>query len=66
MKDIILLKFDQHGQLRETLVRTGLRKIIFNSRRDDFFGIGQGQDGRNILGEILQNLREEYQRLLLV
>ena len=66
MKDIIRLKFDQHTQLRETLIRTGLRKIIFNSRRDDFFGVGQDQEGRNILGKILQDLREDYQRLLLV
>ena len=66
MKDIILLKFDQHEQLRGTLIRTGLRKIIFNSRHDDFFGTGQDHSGGNILGKILQYLRGEYQRLLLV
>jgi ribA/ribD-fused uncharacterized protein len=66
MKDIIRLKFDQHSHIRETLVRTGLRKIVFNSRRDDFFGIGHEQNGENVLGKILQELREEYQRLLLV
>ena len=66
MRDIIRLKFDQHPQIQETLVRTGLRKIVFNSRRDDFFGIGHDQNGENILGKILEELREEYQRLLLV
>jgi len=66
MRDIIRLKFDQNAQLRDNLVKTGLRNIIFNSRRDNFFGLGAEQNGENVLGKILQDLRGEYQRLLLV
>jgi len=60
MENIIILKFKQHPQILQNLTRCGLRNIIYNSRRDDYFGIGPENNGGNILGNILMKIRNKY------
>ena len=54
-------KFDQHPQLRETLLQTGLSTIIHHTKKDQVFGV-VGSSGLNILGKSLVRLRTQYQR----
>ena len=60
MEKIIHLKFEQHPQILQNLTRCGLRNIIYNSRRDDYFGVGPLNNGRNLLGKILMKIRNKY------
>lgn len=66
MKSIVQLKIDQHEEVSRNLLRTGLRSLVFNSRTDPFFGTG-GLQGRNHLGKILMDIRnEKYHELAYV
>jgi len=70
MKIALKAKFTQHPELRKTLVDTGVRPIADADPRDKYWGIGTSFDtskgknpamwpGRNILGNMLQELRTE-------
>lgn len=59
MKEILLLKLNQHPYVKKKLIDTGDREIIENSWRDDFWGWGENQDGQNILGKLWMEIRDE-------
>lgn len=71
MRLCLRLKFDQHPDLREKLIKTG-DHIIFEdisarpkTPRNKFWGafITNGQlDGQNMLGKLLMELREELKK----
>ncbi len=63
MKDILLEKF-KNPKLRLKLLATGDEKIIEgNFWGDDFWGIDlKKKKGKNILGKILMEIREELKR----
>jgi ribA/ribD-fused uncharacterized protein len=70
MRLCLRLKFDQHPDLREKLLKTG-DHIIFedvsarNGARHKFWGavkINDQLDGQNILGKLLMELREELKK----
>ncbi|KAG6840143.1 hypothetical protein C0991_008580 [Blastosporella zonata] len=60
MDAVLLLKFQQHRELRELLVSTGDAVLIENSPADSFWGIGQDQKGSNELGKALMRLRDKF------
>ncbi len=60
MKDVIRHKIDQHPYVLQKLLHTGNREIIEDSWRDDQWGWGKDKDGKNMLGQIWMELREEY------
>ena len=62
MYRIIELKLEQNPLFLFNLIKTGQRNIIFNSRKDDFFGTGERGDGQNIMGRILMKIRRKEQR----
>ena len=64
MKTALRAKFDQHPKLRELLFSTGSAKIVEHTARDSFGGDGGDGTGRNALGRLLVELREEYHRIL--
>lgn len=59
MYDIIWQKFIQHPYVRKKLNQTESKEIIEDSWRDDFWGWGMEQDGRNELGKIWMRVRRE-------
>ena len=59
MSNIVSLKIDQHEEIKRNLQRSCLKNIIYNSRTDGFFGCGSRGDGKNLLGKILMNVRNE-------
>jgi len=58
MKTVLLMKIKQHPEVKNNLINTGFRKIIYNSKYNDYWGIGSGE-GKNILGELLGEIREK-------
>ena len=57
---ILQLKFKQHPNIKEALINTGLSKLTFHSKYDDFWGINETGKGENILGKQLYKLRNSY------
>jgi ribA/ribD-fused uncharacterized protein len=62
MYKIIEAKFNQNPELKENLLRTGLRPIVYHIISDNFWGDGSDGKGQNKLGKILMKLREQYYR----
>ena len=60
MYNILLQKFTQHSDIKQKLLESGLRPIIYTSKSDYFWGIGNNNTGRNILGKLLEKLRLHF------
>lgn len=56
---ILRAKAEQHEYVRRKLLGTGDRELIEDSWRDDFWGWGPNRDGRNALGKLWMEIREE-------
>lgn len=59
MRDVCRLKLAQHPHVRDRLEESGDRPIVEDSPKDDFWGRGPNGDGRNELGNVWMDLREE-------
>jgi len=60
MKDILIEKVFQHEYVKRKLLETGSnRELIEDSWRDDFWGFGPNKDGKNMLGKIWMEIRNE-------
>jgi len=62
MKEIVRAKLQQHAYIQKLLKKTEDRDIIEDSPKDEFWGWGPNKDGRNELGKIWMELREEQNR----
>ncbi len=58
MHEAVLAKFNQHADLRETLLATGNSTIVEHTVKDAYWGDGGDGSGKNRLGEILMRVRE--------
>ena len=66
IKDEVMLravraKFQAHPDLRQLLLSTGQEEIIEKTTRDHYWGCGGDGTGKNMLGKILMQVREELQ-----
>ena len=52
-------KFTQHTDLREILLFTGTALLVEHTENDDYWGDGGDGSGRNMLGRILMEVREQ-------
>ena len=59
MREVVLAKFTQHEDLRMLLLATGEAKLIEHTANDDYWGDGGDGKGRNMLGQILMELRAQ-------
>lgn len=59
MRTALLAKFAQHEELRELLLSTGGAKIVEHTENDDYWGDGGDGSGKNMLGRILMEVREQ-------
>lgn len=57
MYEIVLAKFQQHDDLRATLLATGDEIIAETSPYDNYWGLGSDGTGQNKLGRILMQVR---------
>ncbi len=63
MLDALRAKFTQHDDLRTTLLGTGTAKLIEHTANDNYWGDGGDDSGKNRLGHLLMQLREEFLKL---
>jgi len=59
MRDVVMRKFTQNESLRDKLLKTGDKVLIEHRASDDFWGSGPDMKGKNWLGVILMETREE-------
>ncbi|GJE95793.1 NADAR family protein [Phanerochaete sordida] len=58
MEDVVAAKFTQHPFLRDMLLSTGNRELVYASPIDAFWGYGKDKHGRNELGKALMRARD--------
>lgn len=59
MREAVLAKFTQHGELCEALLATREAELVEHTTYDDYWGDGTDGKGQNRLGEILADVRSE-------
>jgi ribA/ribD-fused uncharacterized protein len=59
MRRAVRAKFTQHTELRAILLETADAILVEHTARDAFWGDGGDGSGRNVLGQILMEVREE-------
>lgn len=59
MHRAVLKKFQTHQEIRQVLLSTGDEEIIENAPGDYYWGCGKDRTGKNKLGIILMQVREE-------
>jgi ribA/ribD-fused uncharacterized protein len=59
MRDILKEKFTQHKDLQKLLLDTGNARLIEESTMDAFWGVGKKGTGKNMLGILLMEVRDE-------
>ena len=59
MKKALLAKFTQHEDLKNLLISTGEAKLIEHTENDAYWGDGGDGKGKNVLGILLMQVREE-------
>ena len=57
MREAVLAKFVQHTNLAELLLSTGSAKLIEHTENDSYWGDGGDGSGKNMLGQILMEVR---------
>jgi ribA/ribD-fused uncharacterized protein len=62
MRDVIRAKFSQHDDIRRVLLATGDAHLVEHTGNDAFWGDGGDGSGRNMLGRILMEVREELRK----
>jgi ribA/ribD-fused uncharacterized protein len=58
MRKAVLRKFEMHADIRAILLGTGDEEIIENTTYDYYWGCGTNGSGRNMLGQILMEVRQ--------
>lgn len=59
MRSAVRAKFTQHDELRALLLSTGEAKIVEHTTNDSYWGDGGDGSGKNMLGRILMEVRQE-------
>lgn len=59
MRTAVMAKFTQHADLRALLLSTGDAKIVEHTENDDYWGDGGNGSGKNMLGRILMETRDQ-------
>jgi ribA/ribD-fused uncharacterized protein len=62
MRQAVRAKFVQHADLRAILLATGDALLVEHTDRDAYWGDGGDGSGRNMLGRILMEVRDELRR----
>jgi hypothetical protein len=63
MRVAVQKKFTTHPELRELLISTVLETIVENAPCDYYWGCGADGSGKNMLGIILQEVRNELRNM---
>jgi len=61
MRRAVRKKFETHADIREVLLETGDEHLVENAPSDYYWGCGKDGTGKNMLGIILMEVREQLQ-----
>ena len=64
MREAVRAKFSAHKDIQQTLLDTGDEEIVEAAPGDYYWGAGADGTGKNMLGQILMQVRAELQRQL--
>lgn len=59
MRKVVKAKFEQHPELLQMLLATGDSELIEHTKLDSYWGDGGNGKGKNMLGKVLMEVREE-------
>ena len=59
MREALRAKFSQHQDLRKILLDTGDAEIVEHTSNDSYWGDGGDGSGKNMLGRLLMEVRDE-------
>jgi N-glycosidase YbiA len=59
MKNAVRAKFTQHEDLKKLLIETGDATLVEHTKNDSYWGDGGDGSGKNMLGIILMQVRDE-------
>ncbi|HEY7156864.1 MAG TPA: NADAR domain-containing protein [Gemmataceae bacterium] len=59
MRKAVRAKFMQHDDIRAVLLSTADAKLLEHTEKDDYWGDGGDGSGKNMLGRILMEVREQ-------
>ncbi len=59
MREAVRQKFRTHKDIRQVLLETDDKELIENAPSDYYWGIGADGSGKNMLGKILMEVRDE-------
>jgi len=62
MTQAVRAKFTQHADLRAMLLGTGEATLVEHTSNDAYWGDGGDGSGKNMLGQILMKIRDEFRR----
>ncbi len=62
MRKAVLAKFTQHEDLKKLLLSTGDEKLVEHTIKDSYWGDGGDGSGRNMLGQILMEVRSTLRK----
>jgi ribA/ribD-fused uncharacterized protein len=62
MRAALRAKFTQYAELRELLLSTADAVLVEHTDNDDYWGDGGDGSGKNMLGRLLMELRDELRR----
>jgi protein-tyrosine phosphatase len=60
IEELIFLSIDQNEDIKKNLIYSYLRPIVVQIHKDNFWGIGANNEGKNRLGIILTKIRRNY------
>jgi hypothetical protein len=60
MSDILKIKINKYSEIKNNILNSGLKKIVYFCKYDDFWGSGVNSIGKNYLGKLLVKIRNEY------
>jgi ribA/ribD-fused uncharacterized protein len=63
MRATVRAKFAQHADARQALLATGDATIVEHTENDSYWGDGGDGSGKNMLGRILMDVREELRAI---
>jgi ribA/ribD-fused uncharacterized protein len=62
MKQLFIAKTAQHPKIKRLLLESGERELIKDSPLDNFWGWGPGKNGKNMMGKLWMEVRDEIRK----
>ena len=57
--ELVKEKVNQHDEVKNALLATGVEEIVEDNPNDSFWGVGRDGKGENQMGKILMRIRKE-------